>query len=646
MNNNEIKLNSTDKQEILKNYPISNSKKNQLWEIGTTSYEGIDIGNELSIGLIVSGTILALGAPITGSGAIVLGTMLPLFWPSNPESQWSSLIDYAGGLIDNKLNGYALSDAISKIEGLASVIKKYEDYRTKLLNGQVSKEVVFNKFYDADSLFDSTMSQLKKSSYEVTLLPAYALAANMHLLLMRDGLLYANEIGINKNNLLDEKTLYDNFLTAKKQYINHCLDFYNEGLEKFPKPVTKVADLKKVNDYKLYMTINVLDIISLFTIYDIKKYPGDKKNSTLLPKTDLTREVCTSPLNDDSKELNADYIKVDLESFLTPRPHFFSILKEFKAEIIGEEWKSVPSLNLGPDNRKDRPFISGTACNFSYINDDIIRKGTAQGAFGWYNDAKGIESITLDKETRIYEVKTTHFGDFNTMSVLQQINLYATVFGQEIGSYHITGGDTNRYLRSLTSKVSEKIKIPPNVSTFNNYSHNLSNMLSYNNSIKFQTSVFTWTHASVDRENLVKKDRITQIAAVKGIEDENQAKVIKGLGCTGGDLVNIDNDKTLSVKIKHEFKNTKYKIRLRYAARYNTPIDFTLGNSTFTVTVKSTFDNEHPLNLKPEYFDYVDIAETLYENQQLEDLCKVLCKGYNIIIDKIEFIPESIASKL
>ncbi len=646
MNNNEIKLNSTDKQEILNNYPISKSKEDQLWETVTKNYEGIDIGNELSVGLIVSGTILALGAPIAGSAAIVLGTMLPLFWPSDAEGQWASLINYAGQLIDNKLNKYALNDAISKLKGLKEVIEDYNNYRTKFIDpnekNKPTREEVFNKFSFAHSTFIRDMPEFSIDSYEITLLPAYALAANMHLLLMRDGILYANKIRVTRDTRLNGSNLYQTFLTRKSQYVNHCLDFYNKGLSKFPKPITKVADFKKVNDYKLYMTINVLDIISLFSNYDLKKYPGH-----ILPKTDLTREVFTSPLNYDSKQLNADYMQDDLESELTS-PHFFRILREFKAEIVGEEWKSAPGLNLGPDDRKDRPFISGTRCDFSFINDDnTIREGLVQGAFGWYKDCD-IESIPIDiskdRDNRIYQVTTSHFGDTNTMAVLQKIYLHATIGGLELGSYQITGGYTNRYLTPpCISKVSGKIKIGEN----NNYSHNLSNMLSYNNGIKFQTSILGWTHAAVDRENKIKKDTITQIAAIKGIREVNQATVVEGLGFTGGDLVNIDNGKTLTVKIKHDFKYTKYKIRLRYAARYNTLIDFKLGKSTFSVPVKSTFANdESPLNLKYEYFDYVDITETLYENLQLEDVCTVLCKGSNIIIDKIEFIPESIASKL
>ncbi|WP_250672976.1 insecticidal delta-endotoxin Cry8Ea1 family protein (plasmid) [Paraclostridium ghonii] len=649
MNNNEIKLNSTDKQEILKNYPISKNKEDLLWETITRNYDEIDlysdIGDWASVGLIVTGTVLALGAPIAGSAAIVLGTMLPLFWPEDPNSAknlWESLINYAGELIDNKLNDYALQEAIAKIRGLYVVIQDYHNYRTKFLNPtetkKPSREEVFAKFNFAHSLCMDKIEELNVKSYEITLLPAYALAANMHLLLMRDGILYANTLELSRASISNGDNLYEEFLKRRSKYINHCLDFYNKGLNKFPKPINTVANLKKLNDYKLYMTINVLDIISLFSIYDIKKYPGE-----ILPKTDLTREVYTSPLNYDSKGLNTGSIKDDLENILTRKPHLFSILKEINFEYVGEEWKDKIGVYFGSDDKKNRPFINGTICNFNHINDDKLVKGTPQGAWGWYSDPKDRVSFNIDKEQRIYQVKTAHFGDINTISVLQQIDLYASIFGKEVGSYHFTGGDTYRYLTSpYISKVSGKIDI----SNYNDYSHNLSSMLSFNNSIIFQTSVFGWTHALVDRENKIKSDRITQIAAVKGYELRDRAEVIKGPGFTGGDLVSLNNGGRLFGKVKFESQNTKYKVRLYYAAQNFTQIEFVLGDSVFSKKLNPTYNDMDETNLEYDYFDYIDITETLYKNQKSEEVLSIMSKNYDIIIDKIEFIPESIASQL
>lgn len=649
MSNNEIKLNSTDKQEILKNYPISKNKEDQLWETITKNYEGIDvysdIGDWTSVGLIVAGTILALGAPITGSAAIVLGTVLPLFWPEDPNSAknlWESLINYAGELIDNKLSEYALKEALSKLKGLAEVIEDYNNYRTKFIDpnekNKPTREEVFNKFSFAHSTFIRDMPEFSIDSYEITLLPAYALAANMHLLLMRDGILYANTLELSRASRSNGDNLYEEFLKRKNTYINHCLDFYNKGLIKFPKPVTKVADLKRVNDYKLYMTINVLDIISLFSIYDVKKYPGH-----ILSKTDLTREVYTAPLNYDSKGLNADYIKDDLENILTRNPHLFSVLKEVHFQYIGEQWKDAPGLNLGPDDRKNRPFINGSLSCFSYINDNEVIKGDHQGALGWYPDCKPQVPMYINQDERIYQVTTKHFGDIHTISVIQNILFSKSKAGNKIDDTLFSAGDTNRYLTPpCISKVSGKIDI----GNFNDYSHNLSYMLSYNNSIKFQTSVFAWTHGLVDRENKIKSDRITQIAAVKGYELRDRAEVIKGPGFTGGDLISLYNGGRLFGKIKYESQNTKYKVRLYYAAQNFTQIEFVLGDSVFSKKVSPTYNDIDETNLEYDYFDYINITDNLYQNQKSEEIFSIISKNYDIIIDKIEFIPESIASQL
>ncbi|GMQ57542.1 hypothetical protein AN1V17_19370 [Vallitalea sediminicola] len=141
------------------------------------------------------------------------------------------------------------------------------------------------------SNIEQYISNFQKDGYEVVSLPLFTLMANLHLTLLRDLALNGLEWGYSNAKV----NLYTQDIKNKvKDYRQYVQRIYQEGLNsrkqddvmtEFPESVG-VYDLEParnvetyrwnyINDYKRYMRMNVLDLASLWTYYDIENYPDN-----------------------------------------------------------------------------------------------------------------------------------------------------------------------------------------------------------------------------------------------------------------------------------------------------------------------------------------------------------------------------------
>lgn len=664
----------SDKPERLNNYPLADNKFLQLdgrsnkYYLDSETYDA-SVDGLISAGLIVTGTLLTLSLSVTplGVGFIVIGTILPLLWPgdggeTDPKNSkvWKDLIADTEVSIDKKIDEYSKAAAVAALDGLGNLLNEYniaaERWHNDPTNPRETQNVI-KRFDAAYNGFVKEMSSFAIKGHELVLLPVYAQAANFHLLLIRDGIIFADDWNLARSSNAGEY-YRDRLSYYTKTYIGHCVDWYNKGNEEYERPISRLDQLYKLIKYQRDMTINVLDIISLFSKYNPDIYHVNKQEPKLLPYSELTREIYTDPLNYDNDKFNNMNKKLDLEYQLMRKPHLFTVLRAIDLEFLEKNFDNSSDF-------QDRPFLLGNHNGYTYINDGYnhftnnpfdykkIKWGNVQGAWGIIDD-KQRKMIVIPDNFKTFLVKTTRYKveglieeEYLLPALTYKLSMSLTDDDTEKNE-QAQLGTTNRPLYEIISEV------PPEEGTitYKNYSHILSYMSSYNKEIWLQTSVFAWTHAMVNFENEIVPNNITQIQSVKAYDILDNGKVIKGPGHTGGDLVKLNANATMKFAVnflspqEHNIRLRYYNIRLRYAARYDTAIRLLMKYDSYPgvqinaeQVLRSTFSNSDEENLKYEDFRYELIPCEINGKYTERTIFEICCKTQSVIIDKIEFIP-------
>lgn len=150
----------------------------------------------------------------------LLGGLVDLFWPPDAADIWGQIQARVEALIDQKLADQIQKDVNATLIGLRAAIK---DYKTNV-KGRHSDAVA--AYTTAETAFDTAQPHfMNVPGSELLLLPLTAQLANMHLALLRDGVLFGAEWGRDKSwlkaksgKLTQQVTNYVNF--ARTWFIN------------------------------------------------------------------------------------------------------------------------------------------------------------------------------------------------------------------------------------------------------------------------------------------------------------------------------------------------------------------------------------------------------------------------------------------
>lgn len=589
-------------------------------------------------GLVFTGATVSIILPLIGTTAVVpvvggvigiIAALLPVIWPAGTSSNdnlFDAVMKDTEMIMDEKISEYVVNDAMTRLESLYNILDYYrlsKDFWEKNKDDPLAIAELKERFSNAHSQFIESMAYFKRANYEVLLLPAYANAANLHLLLLREGLLLNKVI----DNFITEGLHYEEFKTKRSTYIAHCSTWYNKGLENIK---NKTRDFNKINKYDAYMNLSVLDIISLFLSYDPYQYDKATKLQT------LTRTVFSDPLQRAPRDL-----------YISPKEEtLFKNLKGLRAFFAEGDLVLTGFRN----------YFRNT-----YINDQIIEGDP----FGYTTNN---ERYKLFTDSKIYKV--TVFIDNVALAIVKLIFHDTDNKEWDFSKTDIT--DINKYRKEevyLNLLSNNEIQKEP--------SHYLYKMHHYDDNYN-ASYLFQWIHQSITPENyLFDKDKddnyiITQIPAIKASELSNLGELslqaIKGPCFTGGNVIlssvsKIDNNDplyggTIKIPLLTAFNNTsKFKIRIYYAANHNYNHDY-IGalltiNSQHVANFKfkQTFSGEDYSNLSYNnyQFDYLD--QTVAFPQNTSDVTLNLQFFYDpkflndykqiVIIDKIEFIPEN-----
>ncbi|ARJ25823.1 hypothetical protein B7492_32830 (plasmid) [Bacillus mycoides] len=563
-----------------------------------------------------------LQAPSPVLGATALLGLINLLIPSSGPSVASLSICDLLSIIRKEVYQSVLDDAVGDFNGKLTNYKEYYLYSLQawLTAGKPNDKRltdVVHYFKKSEEDFNEILAgSLSRQNAQILLLPTYTQAANVQLLLLRDAVQYKKEWGallsVEKvgSELISPTIDYGQRLKDKiAQYSEYCLSWYQEGLNQIKEGGESAETWLKFNKFRREMTLAVLDIIALFPTYDFAKYP-------LGTSVELTREIYTDPVG--------------------------------YSGGVYEDWKRGFSFNLLEANGTRGPGLVTWLQAIDIYSHTVANYLTGWGGTRHYEDyTKGNGAFQRMSGTTSNDQQSISFPttDIFKISSLARYLLQQLV-GYSLSRHRVSRAEfflttppyTLLYERNSSgnSQTIESVlpgndkDLPPSRT---NYSHRLSNAACVQQETSVVT-VFGWTHTSMTRNNPIYPDKITQIPAVKAFALENNAYVSAGPGNTGGDVVTLRYLGRLKIRLTPATTNKNYLVRIRYNSEFNGQINVQRWSPS------STIDHHYfvPRSGYGDSFAYFETLVTTFNQPNVEIIIQNL--DLNIIIDKVEFIPQ------
>ncbi|MGE6553470.1 insecticidal delta-endotoxin Cry8Ea1 family protein, partial [Bacillus mycoides] len=597
-----------------------------------------DTKTAVTAAITVVGAILTY-AGVPGAGAFtLLGKVVPVFWPSaSDKSQniWVKFIESIQDILGKKLDINKRNKAIDKLEGLQSVIYNYNASLKSWLenknNSSFQTDVVKgnfiyanNAFIESMNVFTSSSGNSKEKEENVLLLPIYTHIANLHLLLLRDASFYGKYWGFSGAEIND-------FYSKQQQdtitHIAHCIKYYNEGLTIAKEGFQLEDKWNKFNSYRRNMTLKVLDVISLFSTYDTKRYPAtiEKPNINELGKFELTREVYTDAFSDPGSSLNSSLTMDELDKKFTRGPHLFDqLIKLFLYTRFSHDTFGFTG------NKNCTALINNNFCQEAQYGD--IQKADTESTFS-------INQL-------INKINVTHVR--NNPGAIIRMDFYK----EQNLLFQYNSGSKATLVDVKTVQISNQIDSSiPNSET---YKHNFSYLKTGNNptnpNLKIRQVAFAWTHWSVDYNNTIQEKVITAIPIIKS-QSVNNTTIIPNPGHLGGDFIQFNPGTSPRIELQcraSNFPTTKnYAVRIRYVANQKLTVSVSIAGRATTFITADTMAASTQGKYLYQQFSYGDVfTKSLpvpLSPRQLLTISITTLSPINqntiFAIDRIEFIP-------
>ncbi|MGG4442823.1 insecticidal delta-endotoxin Cry8Ea1 family protein [Brevibacillus fortis] len=583
----------------------------------------------------------------------ILSAISKILWRTIAnQQQWEEMIDAVEILIKKALNQQKYEVAIAQLEGLQAVVDRYikalDDLHANPTNQDLQNEVLM-RWDAADTTFITAMPQFSPGTTggesQILLLAVYAQAANLHLLLLRDAVQFGAQWGMDSATI---ETNYDELLDRLNQYNDYCVNTYNSGIQQSRNlqadlsnydqyPWTRdnqsayssfrdaKGEYKGTENWNLYnkfrkeMTIMALDITSFWSLYNPYNYP-------LPVKTELTRELFTDIRGTTWRSDNNLNTIDDIEARMVGNrnAHLFTWLKQmnFYMKYKGKDsdtthgnlmvgLEKTVQTTLGPDQK---PPIEGQNTNY----DSVERPGVNITEYYW-NVAETKQwfetrRLTLRVSTGIVS------ADLGTVDFELWDRGHPGYRDYIYGKSHRSNSIKDHRLSWV--KFEPVYQGCPFV---------------WSNERQLSALLFGWTHNSVDPNNTIVTDQITQIPAVKAYWNRGAFSVEKGPGSTGGDLVKLSPSGEVSIKVRPSSPGkVSYRVRIRYAAVANGKLNVKKYVSSIHASITYDYIQTTAGNLTYSSFQYLDVYNFVLAESQFE-VWLTNESGGPIYIDKIEF---------
>ncbi|MES1054042.1 hypothetical protein FOA24_35255, partial [Bacillus thuringiensis] len=634
--------NSIDKSNHSLRYPLASPPVQANPQLGYVSQSNdiqttAAIATVLKISWKVVSTVISLIHKKRAQQELVaniLGQVQDLLWEFGNRF-WEDMMDAVEVLIEKKLAERVRRDALLRLEGMNDTITRYkeaaENWQEDKSNSRLMEEVR-TQFRATETYITGSMSFFRDPGYEINLLPVYLQAADLHLLLLRDVLLFGREWGMSPAAVED---YYSGRLGLKEltaSYTDYLINSYNLGLQDAfrrtadlsdrqrypwitgnPNLYQPVEDWNIFNEYRTEMTTFALDLIAVWPVYDVYTYPEGAS-------IQLTRLLYTDARG--SQYPGGNFSRQEVENSIVKPPSLYGDLWDidfYRAnnlpneslfrQYAGYKLKVLPSAYYGA------PLIEYPLRGYTYDWNNVGIAPTRVPVTA--PNGEPIE-IIYDRNKHGLACYTFQFtyNEGYTRTVGQappndqfESSAWPGILPEDMEQKLVwIGGVVNTSYRSI------------------------------------QCFGFGWAYRNVTLYNTLDPYTNNQIPAVKSYMLDNNGVVIKGTGATGGDLVSLPSGNggcRMQVQVSSEPKN--YLIRLRYAST---------GASTVNIAVRNFYGaQEHDqsfqipstytgVNLNYKAFGYLDTL--VFATQPRNVFFNIEIKnigGNTIILDKIEFIP-------
>jgi len=218
---------------------------------------------------------IARDAVTTGLNAVpvvggLLSGLLGILWPeSKGPTVWEQIADQVKDVVGIAIDTAVLNTALKDLDGLRAVSDDFASHaQTEGASGDATKD----KFYAAQAEFLERIPSLQIEAEAQKLLPIFARAVNLHLALMRDGLIFGADWGMGDGDLTALRDTFQAHVTAYKEYAEKHVAMPEPG----PVVLTgyKTSDWGRSNRYSRYMTFTVSDHAHYWPYFDPEKTPG------------------------------------------------------------------------------------------------------------------------------------------------------------------------------------------------------------------------------------------------------------------------------------------------------------------------------------------------------------------------------------
>nr|O66377.2 RecName: Full=Pesticidal crystal protein Cry1Fb; AltName: Full=132 kDa crystal protein; AltName: Full=Crystaline entomocidal protoxin; AltName: Full=Insecticidal delta-endotoxin CryIF(b) [Bacillus thuringiensis serovar morrisoni]AAF21767.1 crystal protein Cry1Fb [Bacillus thuringiensis serovar morrisoni] len=601
---------------------MKNNIQNQCVPYNCLSNPEVEILSEerstgrLPLDISLSLTRFLLSEFVPGVG-VAFG-LFDLIWGFITPSEWSLFLLQIEQLIEQRIETLERNRAITTLRGLADSYEVYlealREWEENPNNAQLREDVRI-RFANTDDALITAINNFTLTSFEIPLLSVYVQAANLHLSLLRDAVSFGQGWGL---DIATVNNHYNRLINLIHRYTEHCLDTYNQGLENLRG--TNTRQWSRFNQFRRELTLTVLDIVALFPNYDARAYP-------IQTSSQLTREIYTSSVIEDSPVSANIPNGFNRAEFGVRPPHLMDFMNSLFVTA-----ETVRSQTVWGGHLVSSRNTAGNPINFPI--------------YGVFNPGGAIWIADEDPRPFYRTLSDPVFvrGGFGNPHY---------VLGLRGVGFQQTGTNHTRTFRN-SGTIDSLDEIPPQDNSgapWNDYSHVLNHVTFVRwpgeiaGSDSWRAPMFSWTHRSADRTNIINPNIITQIPAVKAHNLHSGSTVVRGPGFTGGDLLRRTNTGTFAdirVNITGPLSQ-RYRVRIRYASTTDLQF-FTRINGTSVNQGNFQRTMNRGGNLESGNFRTAGFSTPFsFSNAQSTfTLGTQAFSNQEVYIDRIEFVPAEV----
>jgi delta endotoxin, N-terminal domain len=210
-----------------------------------------------------------------------LSAFVYILWPDGKSDVWSEVQAQTQALIDQSLDELVQEEVNASLEGLYNNINAYNH---AIAIGDAPS--IARKWDAANSQFLQQMPTFQMPSYQLLLLPEFAQLANMHLALLRDGVLGGAGWGWSPATVTQCQADLTRYIADYTSYTNQV---YSAGLNSYANDTVNIRIWNTRNKFVREMTLNVLDFMNMWCYFDLNVYPGP---TTIYLPREIYSDIC------------------------------------------------------------------------------------------------------------------------------------------------------------------------------------------------------------------------------------------------------------------------------------------------------------------------------------------------------------------